>query len=129
MPRRMPTVAIHMPCSPERLISPRAITPVTIAISASVPPPMPGSTRCPKTETAPVIRLTTAMLLVWLRDGVAARGLLYAWDPGASAAVLVALRDRAWRVREMAAKAVRLRGIADAESTLTALLDDPVERV
>ncbi|TME05954.1 MAG: hypothetical protein E6I61_12715 [Chloroflexi bacterium] len=59
----------------------------------------------------------------------AARGLLYAWDPGASGAILVALRDRAWRVREMAAKVVRHRGIVRAEPILSALLDDPVERV
>src|SRR5437879_3565205 len=59
----------------------------------------------------------------------AARGLLYAWDPGASGAVVAALRDRAWRVREMAAKVVRHRGIARAEPILSALLDDPVERV
>ena len=59
----------------------------------------------------------------------AARGLLYAWDPGASGAVVAALRDRAWRVREMAAKVVRHRGIVRAEPILSALLDDPVERV
>ncbi len=59
----------------------------------------------------------------------AARGLLYAWDPDASGAIVAALRDRAWRVREMAAKVVRRRAIAQAEPILPALLDDPIERV
>jgi hypothetical protein len=41
----------------------------------------------------------------WLRVW-AARGLLYAWDDSAEAAVLNALGDEAWRVREMALKVV-----------------------
>src|SRR6478672_7223296 len=41
----------------------------------------------------------------WLRVW-AGRGLLYAWEDSAEAAVLKALRDDAWRVREMALKVV-----------------------
>jgi hypothetical protein len=60
----------------------------------------------------------------------AARGLLYAWHPSAESAVLAGLRDRgAWRVREMAAKVARQRGIAAAEPILSRLLDDPNARV
>src|SRR4249919_2386518 len=43
--------------------------------------------------------------LYWLRVW-AARGLLYAWDDSAQTAVLAALNDDAWRVREMALKVV-----------------------
>src|SRR5438552_2725095 len=42
-PMMIPTLAIHRPCSPVCLIWPRAMKPVTIAISASVPPPMNGT--------------------------------------------------------------------------------------
>ena len=41
----------------------------------------------------------------WLRVW-AARGLLYAWNDSARPAVVKALRDDAWRVREMALKVV-----------------------
>lgn len=44
----------------------------------------------------------------WLRVW-AARALLYAWDDMARAAVMDALADDAWRVREMAAKVVARR--------------------
>src|SRR2546428_9173081 len=63
-PSPMPTVAIHVPCSPDRLISPRAIRPVAMATIASAPPPRPGMARWPKTETAPAMRLMIAMVLV-----------------------------------------------------------------
>jgi len=60
----------------------------------------------------------------------AARGLLYAWHPGAEGGVLAGLRDRsAWRVREMSAKVARQRGIVTAEPVLSRLLDDPYARV
>src|SRR6266540_610540 len=42
-------------------------------------------------------------LRYWFRVW-AARGLLWAWEDSALDAILVALRDDAWRVREMAAK-------------------------
>ena len=58
-----------------------------------------------------------------------ARGLLYAWSPGAERAVLTGLADEAWRVREMAAKVARRRLLGDAEAELTGLLDDEVPRV
>src|SRR5262249_27986260 len=41
----------------------------------------------------------------WVRVW-AARGLLWAWEPSATAAILRALEDPQWRVREMAAKVV-----------------------
>lgn len=44
----------------------------------------------------------------WLRVW-AARGLLYAWNEEAESAVLGALADPAWRVREMSAKVVARR--------------------
>lgn len=73
--------------------------------------------------------------LVWLKSGVSdtwfrpqvLRALLYAWHPDAAPAVVQAMSDPAWRVREMAAKVARKRGIVDA--ALTALLGDDVPRV
>ncbi|HEY0830890.1 MAG TPA: HEAT repeat domain-containing protein [Candidatus Dormibacteraeota bacterium] len=59
----------------------------------------------------------------------AAPGLLYAWDAAAGPAIVASLHDKAWRVREMSAKVVRLRAIAQAEPILSRLLDDPVARV
>ena len=59
----------------------------------------------------------------------AARGLMYVWHAGAGRAVIGGLADPAWRVREMSAKVVRRRGIAHAESRLSAMLDDPLARV
>jgi HEAT repeat protein len=63
-------------------------------------------------------------LRVW-----AARALLYAWDDGAGDAVVAALADEAWRVREMAAKVVARRGLGDALAAVAALQEDPVPRV
>jgi hypothetical protein len=63
-------------------------------------------------------------LRVW-----AARALLYAWDDSAQAAVLTALDDEAWRVREMAAKVIAKRRLGDALPALAALQSDPVPRV
>jgi HEAT repeats len=58
-----------------------------------------------------------------------ARGLLYAWDDSAEEAVVDALADEHWRVREMAAKVVAKRGVGAALETCTGLGDDPVPRV
>ncbi len=58
----------------------------------------------------------------------AARALLYVWDDLATDAVVAALTDDAWRVREMAAKVVRLRELPGGH-LLPALLDDPLARV
>jgi len=58
-----------------------------------------------------------------------ARGLLYAWAPEASEAVIAALADEHWRVREMAAKVIAKRRVGDALPELANLRDDPVPRV
>jgi HEAT repeat protein len=62
-----------------------------------------------------------------------ARALLYAWDdcaPGpAAAAVIAALDDESWRVREMAAKVVAKRKLGDALTAVAKLCRDPVPRV
>jgi HEAT repeats len=60
-----------------------------------------------------------------------ARGMLYAWvdDEGADAALIAALADEHWRVREMAAKVIARRRIGAALGPVTALRDDPVPRV
>jgi hypothetical protein len=85
----------------------------------------------------------------------AARGLLHAWDdhaaetgagtaaatgaePGATTdeatdratdAIIGALGDHAWRVREMAAKVVARHRVGRALDAVAALRDDPVSRV
>jgi len=59
----------------------------------------------------------------------AARALLYAWDDSAQPAVLSALADESWRVREMAAKVVAKRKIGDALSIVAGMGTDPVPRV
>lgn len=64
----------------------------------------------------------------WLRVW-GARGLLWEWDDTASEAVAVALRDPAWRVRELAAKIVARHLLGDALPAVAALRDDPVSRV
>jgi hypothetical protein len=64
----------------------------------------------------------------WLRVW-AARALLYAWDDMAREAVLDALADEAWRVREMAAKVVARRLIGEALAVTAELRQDPVRRV
>jgi HEAT repeats len=63
-------------------------------------------------------------LRVW-----AARALLYAWDSSAQHAVLAALADESWRVREMAAKVVAKRRLGDALPIVAGMDDDPVPRV
>lgn len=59
----------------------------------------------------------------------AARALLYTWLPYAAPAVVGALSDEAWRVREMAAKVARLRELGEAADLLSTLVDDGTARV
>ncbi|MHB1525167.1 MAG: HEAT repeat domain-containing protein [Candidatus Dormibacteria bacterium] len=59
----------------------------------------------------------------------AARGLLYAWEERAAPAVVQATKDKAWRVREMAAKVIARHCIEDAISAVAGLQGDPVARV
>lgn len=59
----------------------------------------------------------------------AARALLYVWADGAVPAVVAALDDEHWRVREMAAKVVRARELAEGAEALVRALGDPVPRV
>ena len=58
-----------------------------------------------------------------------ARGLLYVWGDSAEDAVVGALADEHWRVREMAAKVVARRRIDAALEPVTGLRSDPVPRV
>jgi len=58
-----------------------------------------------------------------------ARGLLYAWTDEAEGAVVAALADEHWRVREMAAKVVAKRRIGAGLDSVAALRSDPVPRV
>lgn len=64
----------------------------------------------------------------WLRVW-GARGLLWAWDDSALGAIEMALRDPAWRVREMAAKVVARHLLGDALPAVAVLRDDLVPRV
>jgi hypothetical protein len=68
----------------------------------------------------------------------AARGLLHAWDERgdqaaeaepATDAIVGALGDHAWRVREMAAKVVAAHRVGQALDAVAALRDDPIPRV
>jgi hypothetical protein len=59
----------------------------------------------------------------------AARGLLHAWDDHATAAIIQATTDDAWRVREMAAKVIARHRIGDAFTAVTGLRNDPAPRV
>jgi hypothetical protein len=59
----------------------------------------------------------------------AARGLLYAWNQTAAAAVVAATSDEAWRVREMAAKVTARHRIGAGLDAVIRLRDDPVPRV
>ena len=59
----------------------------------------------------------------------AARGLRYAWDERAAPAVIDALSDDAWRVREWAAKLVLRYELGQAADEVAALGRDPVPRV
>jgi HEAT repeat protein len=64
----------------------------------------------------------------WVRVW-AARGLRYAWTPGAARDVQAALADPAWRVRETAVKLVGLYELGEAADALVPLVDDEVPRV
>lgn len=64
----------------------------------------------------------------WLRVW-AARGLLWEWRAEATAAVVAALGDEAWRVREMAARVVARHAVDEALTAVAALTDDPNARV
>jgi hypothetical protein len=68
----------------------------------------------------------------------AARGLLHAWDEradqaaeagSATDAIIGALGDHAWRVRELAAKVVAAHRVGQALDAVAALRDDPIPRV
>ena len=59
----------------------------------------------------------------------AARGLLHEWDASATAAIIGATRDEAWRVREMAAKVVTRHKVGDALDAVAALRTDNADRV
>jgi hypothetical protein len=64
----------------------------------------------------------------WLRVW-GARGLLHAYADQAEEAVIVALADEHWRVREMAAKVIASYRIGAAFEAVAELRDDPVPRV
>lgn len=64
----------------------------------------------------------------WLRVW-AARGLLWAWGDEALPMVLQALRDDAWRVREMAARVVARHQLDAALPTIAGLRNDANTRV
>lgn len=57
------------------------------------------------------------------------RALLYVFQPRAEPAVLAALGDEHWRVREMAAKVCAKRELRDAAEVLDGLQDDANARV
>ncbi|MFZ4893642.1 HEAT repeat domain-containing protein [Plantibacter sp. Mn2098] len=56
------------------------------------------------------------------------RALLYVWDDKVAPSVVAALSNRAWRVREMAARVCVARGIGDV-AALVPLTTDEHERV
>jgi len=64
----------------------------------------------------------------WLRVW-AARGLLWVWADAALPAIVDALADEHWRVREMAAKVVARHCLGDAFDGVASLAADPVPRV
>jgi hypothetical protein len=59
----------------------------------------------------------------------ATRGLLYAWEERAAPAVVRAMQDESWRVREMAAKVVARHRLGDALGAVVELRGDAVPRV
>jgi HEAT repeats len=64
----------------------------------------------------------------WLRVW-GARGLLWAWDDAATGAIIAALDDESWRVREMALKVIARHRVDAALDAVLPLADDPVPRV
>jgi hypothetical protein len=71
--------------------------------------------------------LEGAPLLYW-PELWGVRALLYVWDDSAQDAVIAALHNQAWRVREMAARVSAVRGLPVSEM-LTGLLTDETPRV
>ena len=69
-------------------------------------------------------RIDSYWMRVW-----GARGLLWAWDDSAACAIELALRDDAWRVREMAARVVARHRLGSLVREVSLLLDDDVLRV
>jgi len=57
------------------------------------------------------------------------RGLLHVFDEQAAEAIIEALGDEHWRVREMAAKVIARHKIGAALTAVAELRDDPVPRV
>jgi hypothetical protein len=57
------------------------------------------------------------------------RGLLWAWEDAATPEILMAVRDDAWRVREMALKVVTRQRLGDLIPEVAAARGDPVARV
>jgi HEAT repeat protein len=57
------------------------------------------------------------------------RGLLWVFEPEATAAVGTALSDESWRVREMAAKVVARHRLDDLLTAVAVLREDPTPRV
>ena len=66
--------------------------------------------------------------LYWVRVW-GSRGLLHAYADQAEGAVIEALADEHWRVREMAAKVIARYRIGAAFEAVAELRDDPVPRV
>jgi hypothetical protein len=64
----------------------------------------------------------------WLRVW-GARGLLWAWDEKAAKAVVRALSDESWRVREMAARVVGRHRLRQARPALERMRSDESARV
>lgn len=64
----------------------------------------------------------------WLRVW-GARGLLWAWDDSATPALIAALGDESWRVREMAAKVAARHRVDAALDAVAELQQDSVARV
>lgn len=64
----------------------------------------------------------------WLRVW-ALRGLLWVWGDAAGPAVVTAVDDEHWRVREMALKVAARHRLDDALEPTAAHREDPVERV
>jgi HEAT repeat protein len=64
----------------------------------------------------------------WLRVW-GARGLLWVWDDTAKADIILAIRDPAWRVREMGLKVVARHLMGDLVSEVAEARHDPVPRV
>ncbi len=64
----------------------------------------------------------------WLRVR-ALRGLLWSWDDLAVPAMVTALGDPAWRVREAAARVAAPHRLDEARAELAGLEADPVARV